>query len=95
MINKNNIRFCITLSKRQYTWLNNFSKSLNLTTSKVIAWMLSKKSKEIKDIILLTMKPNDAIEKLDQENINTKIEEESISDEELNNILNDLENLKK
>lgn len=42
MISKDNVNIKITISKRQLKWLNEASKRIHLTKSKLIKWMLAK-----------------------------------------------------
>ena len=74
-INKDrNVRFNITISKKQYQWLKDFSKKKHLRISQLISWLLAKKTKDVIDTLNLNTKPQEEIE---------KIEEEQISNEEL------------
>lgn len=68
MINKErNIRFNITISKKQYAWLKEFSEKKHLTISKLIAWLLAKKTKDVISTLNLNNNPQEEIEKVERE----------------------------
>lgn len=87
MINKErNIRFNITISKKQYAWLLDFSKKKHLTISKLISWLLAKKTQDVVATLNLNKNPQEEVE---------KIEQELIADEEMNSLLDTLNRMKK
>lgn len=55
MIKESNERLQITMSKKQRKWLLEFCKNHDITPSKYICWMLSKKAEEM----LLLLKINE------------------------------------
>lgn len=72
-----NVRFCITISKKQYNWLNDFSKKKHLRISQLISWLLAKKTKDVIDTLNLNTQPHEEIKKIDYE----EISEEDITKE--------------
>lgn len=87
MINKDrNVRFNITISKKQYEWLRDFSNKKHLRISQLISWLLAKKTKDVIDTLNLNTKPQEEVNKLESEEI--------ITDEELNSLLAELHSKK-
>lgn len=87
MINKKrNVRVQLTLSKQQYSWLEKFAKNKGITISKLVSWLLTKKSKEVTEAIELNEQPLKAVEHLENE--------EQISDQEMLEIINKITNHK-
>lgn len=82
MINTDrNIRFNITISKKQYAWLKDFSKKKGLRISQLISWLLAKKTKDVIDTLNLTTNPHEEVEKK---------EIEYVSDEEMEELMKQL-----
>lgn len=51
MIKNDNIRFNITLSKKQYKWLSEICKKRGISKSKFINWILSLKAREMIELL--------------------------------------------
>lgn len=66
MIKDNNKRITITLSKKQFEWLKKFTKKHNITISKYIVWLLSKKASELSIMLELQRGKEDAIKDFDE-----------------------------
>ena len=66
MIKDNNRRIAITLSKKQYDWLKKFTKKHNITISKYIVWLLSKKANELSVMLELQKGREEAIKAFDE-----------------------------
>ena len=83
MINKDrNVRFSITISKKQYQWLKDFSEKKHLRISQLISWLLAKKTKDVIDTLNLNTQPQEEVNKMESEEI--------ITDEEIASLLNKL-----
>lgn len=80
-------RITITLSKKQKAYLISFAEKRHLTPSKLIAYLLYIKTKDLQTTEELMEKPKQAIKHLN--------EDESISDEELDKAFAELEKRKK
>ena len=88
MINKErNVRFNITISKKQYEWLRDFSNKKHLRISQLISWLLAKKTKDVIDTLNLNTQPQEEVNKLENEEI--------VTDEELASLLTSLDKMKK
>lgn len=89
MINKDkNVRVFITLSIKQNKWLDDFSKKKHLTKSKLISWLLAKKTQDVIDTLNLNTHPQEEVKKINDIN-------DEITDDELNKLFNELEKRKK
>lgn len=66
MIKDNNKRITITISKRQFEWLKKFTKKHNITISKYIVWLLSKKASELSIMLDLQKGKEEAIKDFDE-----------------------------
>ena len=66
MIKDNNKRITITLSKKQFGWLKKFTKKHNITISKYIVWLLSKKASELSIMLELQKGKEEAIKDFDE-----------------------------
>ena len=66
MIKDNNKRITITLSKKQFEWLKKFTKKHNITISKYIVWLLSKKASELSIMLDLQKGKEEAIKDFDE-----------------------------
>lgn len=66
MVKNNNRRIAITLSKKQYEWLKKFTKKHNITISKYIVWLLSKKANELSVMLELQKGREEAIKAFDE-----------------------------
>ena len=76
-INKErNVRFNITISKKQYTWLRDFSKKKHLRISQLISWLLAKKTKDVIDTLNLNTQPIEEVNKLEEEENDQIIEKD-------------------
>lgn len=83
MINKNKThRLMIQITINQYNWLAKKAKSLDISISQLVRWLLNKKIKDVNDITNLNKKPKET----------TEITEED--QEEWNRLLNELEEIK-
>ena len=90
MINQDkNIRIYITISKKQYNWLEDFASKKNITKSKLISWLLAKKTKDVIDTLKLDKQPLEAVEET-SDNI-----DKEISDEEIRKCFESLEETKR
>lgn len=78
MVKKTNTRLTITISKKQYKWLDELCKEKGMKMSKLIAWLLWQKSNDVEHTKRLLEEP--------------KKELEEISDEELEQILTSINN---
>lgn len=89
MIDKSkNVRIFITISKKQYDWLSDFSKKKHLTKSKLISWLLAKKTKDVIDTLNLNTHPQEEVKKIEDV-------EPEVTDEELNKMFEYLEKNRK
>lgn len=87
-INKDrNVRFNITISKKQYNWLHDFSKKKHLRISQLISWLLAKKTKDVIDTLNLNTQPYEEVKKVE--------EEEEISEQEIKDMFKSLEERRK
>ena len=66
MIKEYNTRITITLSKKQFEWLKKFTKKHNITISKFIVWLLSKKASELSIMLELQKGKEEAIKDFDE-----------------------------
>ena len=51
MINQNNERITITISKAQAQWIKTICKKASITISKYISWTLAKKAEELLKVL--------------------------------------------
>lgn len=65
MIKENNTRITITVSKKQFDWLKKFTKKHNITISKYIVWLLSKKANELSVMLELQKGTEEALKDFD------------------------------
>lgn len=80
-VKKSNTRIIITISKKQYNWLVDLCSKKQMKMSKLISWLLWQKTKDVEHTTQLLNDPEEAI---------SKMEEETISDEEFNKALEKL-----
>lgn len=57
MVKSSNKRIMITLSSKQVEWLDGFCKNHDITASKYISWLLSKKAEEML-VLIENRQPN-------------------------------------
>lgn len=68
MINKNKThRLMIQVTNKQYNWLLNKAKQLDISISQLVRWLLNKKIRDINDINQLDKNPKEATQTNDNE----------------------------
>lgn len=71
-----NVRFNITISKKQFKWLKEFSEKKHLRISQLISWLLAKKTKDVIDTLNLNTQPHEEVNRIEID------EDLKLSDEE-------------
>ena len=79
MVKNTNTRITITISKKQYKWLNELCEEKGMKMSKLISWLLYQKTIDVVNTRNLLDHPEEELNKTDE-----------ISEEELQRIMNQL-----
>ena len=79
MVKNSNTRITITISKKQYKWLNELCEEKGMKMSKLISWLLYQKTIDVVNTRNLLDHPDEELNKTDE-----------ISEEELQRIMNQL-----
>lgn len=90
MISQFNKEIRLTLPKSQAEWLEKTCKKAGISKSKYISWCLAKKAEELLKILNL----NSVMGNYSPKEIKEIIQPDKISDAEILDLVNELENLK-
>lgn len=77
-VKKSNTRIIITISNKQKKWIDGMCEKLHLKQSKLIAWLLWTKSKDVQETKTLIEEPTKAIEQQEGETLSDEYMEEVI-----------------
>lgn len=73
---KKNVRIIITISKKQFKWIEDFSNKKHLSKSKLISWLLAKKTEDVISTLKLNTNPKEEVAKVKQEDPDANLTDE-------------------
>lgn len=69
MVKTTNTRITITISKKQYKWLENLCAEKSMKMSKLISWMLYQKSNDVEHTKNLLENPKEELDQVEEESL--------------------------